>query len=305
MDGDCIALARNTSLLTSRPAQSGMRLAKQPVRQGTLSQPVEYGNAAGCSFALNPRSSRRSAASRSLRRSSGGVAPTPATPATPARRYRGILTGERLKSVEIRVASAVLEHAQSLFDPCGAAADPYMTVVDYFTSTRELAGMRRLVDDDVADRLASQQVRTKRPLAGSRPVALERNGPDRVAGSTGRWSGRDPARAGPGWQQPGAIKTHSRARPWSQQPSVGQSAYGRSQNSSMLAVKRVRPDFSDPAVGDMDDVGPRHAHVVESAAAVCGEARPRGRRCWDHPSGSSDPCLKGRPRRVGVGLRLG
>ena len=99
---------------------------------------MEYENAAGCSLALNPRSSRRSAASRSRRRSSGGVAPTPATP---ARRYRGILaTGERLKSVEIRVASAVLEHAQYLFDRYGAAADPYMTVVDYFTSTRELAG---------------------------------------------------------------------------------------------------------------------------------------------------------------------
>jgi len=88
------------------------------------------------------------------------VAPTPATP---ARRYRGILaTGERLKSVEIRVASAVLERAQYLFDRYGAAADPYMTAVDYFTSTRELAGMRRLVDDDVAGRLASQQVRTRR-----------------------------------------------------------------------------------------------------------------------------------------------
>ena len=37
-----------------------------------------------------------------------------------------------------------------------------MTVVDYFTSTRELAGMRRLVEDDIADRLASQQVRTRR-----------------------------------------------------------------------------------------------------------------------------------------------
>ena len=37
-----------------------------------------------------------------------------------------------------------------------------MTLVDYFTSTRELAGMRRLVEDDVSDRLASQQVRTRR-----------------------------------------------------------------------------------------------------------------------------------------------
>jgi hypothetical protein len=81
----------------------------------------------------------------------------------PGRRYRGVLApGERLKSVEIRVVSALMEHAQFLLDRFGAAADPYMTVVDYFTSTRELAGMRRLVDDDIADRLASQQVRTRR-----------------------------------------------------------------------------------------------------------------------------------------------
>jgi len=89
---------------------------------------------------------------------------------SPGRRYRGVLApGERLKSVEIRVVAALMEHAQFLLDRCGEAADPYMTVVDYFTSTRELAGMRRLVDDDIADRLASQQVRTRR----RRPIVSE------------------------------------------------------------------------------------------------------------------------------------
>ncbi|WP_433784629.1 DISARM system helicase DrmA [Actinomycetospora sp. CA-101289] len=81
----------------------------------------------------------------------------------PGRRYFGICApGETLKSVEIRVMAALLEHAQALFDEHGAPADPYMTVVDYFTSTRELAGMRRLVEDDVADRLSSNRVRTRR-----------------------------------------------------------------------------------------------------------------------------------------------
>jgi len=94
----------------------------------------------------------------------------PPTPTTPSRRYRGICaTGERLKAIEIRVAAAVMEHAQQLLDAHGEAADPYMTVVDYFTSTRELAGMRRLVEDDVADRLTSQQVRTRR----RRPLVSE------------------------------------------------------------------------------------------------------------------------------------
>ena len=92
------------------------------------------------------------------------------TPATPSRRYRGVCaTGERLKAIEIRVMAAVMEHAQYLLDRYGAAADPYLTVVDYFTSTRELAGMRRLVEDDIADRLSSLKVRTRR----RRPIVAE------------------------------------------------------------------------------------------------------------------------------------
>lgn len=88
-------------------------------------------------------------------------------PGTPGRRYRGLLaTGERLSAVEIRVVACLMEHAQALFDRYGPAADPYMTLVDYFTSTRELAGMRRLVDDDIAERLASLRVRTRRRRPG-------------------------------------------------------------------------------------------------------------------------------------------
>jgi Helicase conserved C-terminal domain len=92
------------------------------------------------------------------------VAPSPATP---SRRYRGILaTGERLTAIEIRVMTAVLEYGQYLFDQHGGVADPYMTAVDYFTSTRELAGMRRLVEDDITDRLGRQSalVRRRRPV---------------------------------------------------------------------------------------------------------------------------------------------
>ncbi len=104
-------------------------------------------------------------------------------PSTPSRRYRGILApGERLSSVEIRVVSALMEHAQYLFDRHGLLADPYMTVVDYFSSTRELAGMRRLVDDDIAERIRGQRVLTKR----RRPVVEEltsRMPSDRIAGA--------------------------------------------------------------------------------------------------------------------------
>jgi hypothetical protein len=101
---------------------------------------------------------------------SATVAPSPSSP---GRRYRGVLApGERLKSVEIRIAATIMEHTQYLFDRYGAAADPYMTLVDYFTSTRELAGMRRLVEDDISDRLGSRQVRTRR----RRPIVDELTG---------------------------------------------------------------------------------------------------------------------------------
>ena len=104
-------------------------------------------------------------------------------PSTPSRRYRGILApGERLTAIEIRVVSALMEHAQRLLDRHGSAADPYMTLVDYFSSTRELAGMRRLADDDIAERLRSPRVLTRR----RRPIIQEltsRMPSDRIAGA--------------------------------------------------------------------------------------------------------------------------
>ena len=43
---------------------------------------------------------------------------------------------------------------QKLLDDHGDAADPYMTTVAYFSATRELAGMRRYLDDDVTTRVS-------------------------------------------------------------------------------------------------------------------------------------------------------
>jgi Helicase conserved C-terminal domain len=81
---------------------------------------------------------------------------TPVTPRTPGRRYLGICAhGVRLKSAEIRLAEILLIAGQTLFDRHGEAADPYMTVVGYFNATRELAGMRRYLDDDVTTRVRS------------------------------------------------------------------------------------------------------------------------------------------------------
>jgi hypothetical protein len=72
----------------------------------------------------------------------------------PGRRYLGLCAhGRRIKAALIRVYVAQLAAAQTLYDKYGAAADPYMTLVGYFNSLRELGGMRRMVDDDVASRL--------------------------------------------------------------------------------------------------------------------------------------------------------
>ncbi|MET8154854.1 DISARM system helicase DrmA [Sphaerisporangium sp. NPDC005289] len=78
----------------------------------------------------------------------------PVTPATPGRRYLGVCAhGVRLKSAEIRLAEILFLAGQTMFDRHGEAADPYMTVVGYFNATRELAGMRRYLDDDVTTRV--------------------------------------------------------------------------------------------------------------------------------------------------------
>lgn len=74
----------------------------------------------------------------------------------PGRRYIGVSApGVRLSSAEIRLAEVLLLAGQLLFDSAGDKADPYMTLVGYFNATRELAGMRRYIDDDVSTRVGN------------------------------------------------------------------------------------------------------------------------------------------------------
>lgn len=73
---------------------------------------------------------------------------------TPGRKYIGICApGRRLKAALIRVYVAFLAAGQVLYEHNGLDADPWMTLVGYFNSLRELGGMKRLVDDDVRTRL--------------------------------------------------------------------------------------------------------------------------------------------------------
>ena len=77
----------------------------------------------------------------------------PVTPEIPGRRYMGICApGQSRPAVLIRVYVAFLTAAKNLYDLHGVAADPWMTLIGYFNSLRELGGMRRLAEDDVRTR---------------------------------------------------------------------------------------------------------------------------------------------------------
>lgn len=81
----------------------------------------------------------------------------PVSDDTPGRKYLGVCAhGLRLTLAEIRIAEVLLLAGQDLLNKAGAAADPYMTTVAYFSATRELAGMRRYLDDDVTTRVTGK-----------------------------------------------------------------------------------------------------------------------------------------------------
>jgi hypothetical protein len=89
------------------------------------------------------------------------------------RRYVGVCAhGIRIKSTLIRVYVSVLGAAQKLHETYGRnpVTDPYMTLVGYFNSLRDLGGMRRLVEDDVSTRLTRAD---QRGLARRFDPALE------------------------------------------------------------------------------------------------------------------------------------
>ena len=79
----------------------------------------------------------------------------PSEEKSPGRLYMGVCaTGTRFKTILIRVYVAAMAAAQTLLEKYGAEqADPYMTLVGYFNSMRDLGGMRRVLDDAVRTRL--------------------------------------------------------------------------------------------------------------------------------------------------------
>lgn len=92
----------------------------------------------------------------------------------PARLYLGVgAQGRSMKVVLLRTYVALLAAAQRAYDENGGAprspelrnsADPYMTLVGYFNSLRELGGSRRIIEDEVSSRLL--RVATERLRVG-------------------------------------------------------------------------------------------------------------------------------------------
>lgn len=75
----------------------------------------------------------------------------------PGRMYLGVAApGRALRAVSVRTYATLSAAAAKHYDPKGAPeqpADPYMTLIGYFNALRELGGMRRLVEDEVKNRV--------------------------------------------------------------------------------------------------------------------------------------------------------
>ncbi len=101
----------------------------------------------------------------------------------PGRRYLGVCSpGSSRPAMLIRVYTAFLTAAQALFDRFGDPADPYMTMVGYFNSLRELGGMKRLAEDDVQTRSYRVQMSmVERPALAQRSVSNIRELTSRVS----------------------------------------------------------------------------------------------------------------------------
>jgi hypothetical protein len=84
----------------------------------------------------------------------------------PGRLYIGVAAqGRSLKVVLLRTYLTLLSAAQKQWELAGGKknqdnpVDPYMTLLGYFNSLRELGGSRRIVEDEVVSRLQTYQMR--------------------------------------------------------------------------------------------------------------------------------------------------
>ena len=112
---------------------------------------------------------------------------------TPARLYLGVAAqGRSAKRVLLKTYLAIMSAAYRLYQQEGGAthvdnpADPYMTMLGYFSSLRELGGTRRLIEDELTSRLTQYGKRQRLNDADS-PFA-DRELRDEVQELTSRYS---------------------------------------------------------------------------------------------------------------------
>ena len=92
---------------------------------------------------------------------------TLASSESPAREYAGVAAqGRSPKVVMLRVYMALLAASQKYYDRLKRKdqenpADPYMTLVGYYNALRELGGARRLIEDEVRNRLKDYSSRKR------------------------------------------------------------------------------------------------------------------------------------------------
>jgi len=100
------------------------------------------------------------------------------------RLYLGLAAqGRSLKVVMLRTYLALLGAAQKAYDAdggkknAGNAADPYMTLLGYFNSLRELGGSRRIVEDEITSKLSGyvnrKRIGQEKGLFANRTIAYE------------------------------------------------------------------------------------------------------------------------------------
>ena len=102
---------------------------------------------------------------------------------SPARQYAGVAAqGRSPKVVMLRVYMALLAASQKYYDRLKRKdqenpADPYMTLVGYYNALRELGGARRLIEDEVRNRLkdysSRKRIREAEGLFADREIDYE------------------------------------------------------------------------------------------------------------------------------------
>ncbi|MCH7686802.1 MAG: helicase, partial [Planctomycetes bacterium] len=109
---------------------------------------------------------------------------THSTEESNARQYLGIAAqGRSPKVIMLRVYLAMLAASQKAYLEAGGKkadnnpADPYMTLLGYFNSLRELGGARRLIEDEVRTQLTARSIRKRigeeKGLFRDRTIAYE------------------------------------------------------------------------------------------------------------------------------------